>query len=134
MCLTNISQKLIAETNINCYKVAKYDINYYTFFRNTKIILGKTYKTKIEIVDNSINKGLHSFINLNDAIKFIYVNGGCIINAIIPIGSIYYTGDFGFYDYKSSTSILPEYKFLKSFASNKITYLDRYKHMRLIRT
>ena len=113
-------QPLTAEADISCYKVVIYEERYYnveykTYFKKAIIKLGSTYKSKLErntkydtYVD-SVEMGLHSFIDLESAIDFID-NGNNfyelrVIKCLIPKGSIYYSGSFGYWDSYASTAL-----------------------------
>jgi hypothetical protein len=129
MCLTNISNKKIAETDIKCYKVVRKRNNKFSsLYQYAKVNLNKTYYSDIITIDNKIEIGLHSFKTLNDVKKLFHLRGltdiYCVIECIIPKDAEYYEGNFIIY--KFGTPI--EYNLnsiasnLNSIASNAITY------------
>lgn len=73
---------------------------YFTYYRYSKVILGKTYKSRLVETENTIEEGLHSH-----AVKTEDSNVKCII----PKGAIYYTGVFGG---------------TPGYASNKLKYIE----------
>ena len=90
----------------------KPDCIYVTPYRDTIINIGETYKSKlrkfITPIGYTIEEGLHSFTRVEDA-----YNDGCgiIVKCIIPKGSKYYKGVFG-------------YESVPSYASDCITYVE----------
>jgi len=62
---------------------------YRTVYRNFCVVIGKTYKSKLEKVGNKIEKGLHSYAEIPGK-SF----NEKIVKCIIPKGSKYYTGTF----------------------------------------
>lgn len=113
MCLrvTNPSVLLEAVEDIVCYKViCKYihKNGYHTPYRLFPITIGDTYKSKLELIEreykygNSVEKGLHSFCNLDDVLTID--SAEIIVKCIIPKGSKYYKGYFdGDASYASDT-------------------------------
>lgn len=115
MCLTKISDELIAQEDIVCYKEFK-QIRKFNLFRlryETKLIspymfmeykLGKLYTSKIRIgvefwgedsypIIPYITEGLHSYSDGDSAIK-LSDNENVVVKCIIPKGSKYHTGKF----------------------------------------
>lgn len=102
MCLyINKDQKaIIATEDIVCFKVLKkWNNKYITPYQNKKVILGKLYHSKIDAKkrDNTINKAIHSFVNLEEAkteLDSWYSPNYVIVKAIIPKDAEYYIGCF----------------------------------------
>jgi hypothetical protein len=128
MCLTVKSNKLIAETDIVCYKHVIYNKGKLksSYIKST-VNLGKKYQSIIKIKFYEIHKALHSFSDYNSAYfdandEFNRAkNDGwdrsyAIIECIIPKGSTYYKGIFISGNYSDCSIALP------SLASNKLIY------------
>lgn len=124
MCLiiSSNSKALIAESDIECYKIIGKNKYKYTFFKNyftlarlINIKLGEEYTSEIEFgtetkfnrsagrhfIKRTIEKGLHSFTNLREAKSFCQtelleeLGHYYIVKCIIPKDSEYYIGRFG---------------------------------------
>ena len=98
-------QPKIAEADLDCYKVViNIGDSYYTYFRSFKIKLDSGYtgelgKPELNNVSRLvIRRGFHTFVNFEDAKKFVENNfDACsmrVIKAVIPKGSRYYEGLF----------------------------------------
>ena len=122
MCL-NIkwwSVKKIALTDIVCYKNVSKDSQLTNVFktphRYALVRIGETYKSELVrdidglFGDHSIEEGLHSFIHLKDAQRR---SAFLIVKCIIPRGSRYYSGRWG-YNKKAE----------KCYASNRLKYVE----------
>ena len=113
MCLDVTSKRKFAIKDIVVYKRLKlFDtINgkkYETPYKNCSVEIGKTYKSKlIKDCDNQVRVGLHSYVNLNDAIRH---NESVAVKCIIPKFSWYYEGLFD-----CGT---------ESYASTKLKYIE----------
>ena len=90
-----VNDKIIRNTEI---------IGYQTIYQGFKVKMGETYTSELEKIDDSIEKGLHSFETMEDAKYLSHVVAKCII----PKGSKYYKGTF-----------LGDI----SYASDRLTYL-----------
>lgn len=110
----------IAQEDIVCYKIVegKSLKSLETFYQYTPVKIGHTYVSELKVLGGGeeVEKGLHSFVNLQDAAELaINWNWECgylniyIIECIIPKGSRYYTGDF----------------YGDGYASDKITYVKQ---------
>lgn len=122
MCLSEISEKKIAEEDIVCYKIVhKFtDKHYRTVFQGMKVFLNTEYTdtaSEDDFFPNEINGGYyHSFKDKNSTIKYSRFFGApaCVLKGIIPKGSEYYEGVYvSIYD-----GVLPGY------ASKKIKYIE----------
>ena len=80
-------------------------IGYQTFYQGFKVEMGETYTSELEKIDDSIEKGLHSFETMEGAKSVSYIVAKCII----PKGSRYYEGIF-------NRDV--------SYASDKLTYIE----------
>ena len=111
MCLkiTRDSKELTAETDIKCYKfLLKYNENgLMTPFQSAKVKIGGRYKSKLINSNNTIEIGLHSFVNSFDCEFYqIGLKNSEVVECIIPKGSKYYIGTFkGYASYASSEII-----------------------------
>lgn len=108
MCLELYSdtKKLIAEEDIECYKILyKEDGIFRTFYRDFPIEAGKTYESIISKEGYRIQMGLHSYVDKENAICSNLYTAKCII----PKGSEYYLGSFCGKD---------------SYASNVLKYVE----------
>jgi hypothetical protein len=137
MCLdiTNSRERLIAETDITCYKVLQvtkkflgFIKKYKTPFYHAKIEIGKTYYSDFEyniysmksLMTYVIEKGLHTFTTHKGAISQIAElklnkithRRFCVVECTIPKGTEYYIGEFG----NGLTYSLP------SYASSELKY------------
>jgi hypothetical protein len=116
MCLTTYQfEPSIANEDIVCYKRLTRDGDkFITPYRHTKVEIGKTYgsKLKFDELSRTVDKGLHSYAVINSIDKDIYLcdivnKKYAVAECIIPKGSKYFAGKFGFEP---------------SFASDKIIY------------
>lgn len=129
--------KEIANENIECYKILEKHEFFWWFFKyktaiqNYSIRLGEKYKSEIEFGSdyffykdgtrryNTVEKGLHSFTNLEDAIKFCknqfknISKNYVIVKCYIPKYEEYYNGKFNEYD---------------AYASKKLQYTKEILH------
>ncbi len=120
MCLTiNLwSTKKTAKKDIRCYKILVHrDSKYHSPYMTSSYGIGETKSSALAkpvyagfpwFWQKEVEEGLHSFAKYSDAVIFIKMHGWFgmkICNAIIPRGSEYYAGRFGFN---------------KSYASNKL--------------
>ena len=94
--------KILKERKTRIFNRIKYVSPYYKF----KYKLNKVYQSELELDSQTldgvlmIEKGLHSFINLQHAEYYRAVGGPCcetwiIFKAIIPKGSTYYINEIG---------------------------------------
>ena len=91
-----VNDKIIRNTEI---------IGYQTIYQGFKVEIGETYTSELEKIDDSIEKGLHSFETMEDAKYLSHIVAKCII----PKGSKYYKGTF-----------LGDI----SYASDRLTYIE----------
>lgn len=93
-------------------------IGKYTFvtpYQGSVVTIGNTYSSNLVKDEyNYIGKGLHSFCKRKDALESKVLRK-VVVKCIIPKGSTYYKGKFGFYEYDS-------------YASDKITYVKIIKY------
>ena len=112
MCLelTKKSKKLIAKSDIRCYKVARIFTQidgvraYMTPFQGSLIEIGKTYNSELSIerigfLKYGIFRGIHCFMKAEDCFAFLSESYNlsmdyAVIECIIPKGSSYYRGYF----------------------------------------
>ena len=109
MCLTlpKVYKRKIAKKAIKCYKVVvSVDGSFLTPYKDAVVSIGGTYNSKLEVnhfserdtIRDSIRVGLHSFRTKRAAQReYRYWNpwkSPLIVECEIPIGSIYYSGDF----------------------------------------
>ena len=84
-----------------------------TPYRHVIIEIGKTYESALEIYNDAIHEGIHSFARLNDLKEFLHDvtenQAISIAKCIIPKGSKYFIGTFEGED---------------CYASDKLTYLE----------
>lgn len=100
MCLTTITNKLTAKTDILVYKCLDFDGNIYcTPFRYMPVEFNNgrvELKSELIKIGNCVEIGIHSYSNKNDAIatsRLFHANDGTSTHyAIIPKGSSYYVG------------------------------------------
>lgn len=101
MCLTTITNKLTAKTDILVYKCLDFDGNIYcTPFRYMPVEFNNgrvELKSPLEkIGKDCVEIGIHSYFNKNNAIatsRLFHANVGTSMHyAIIPKGSSYYIG------------------------------------------
>jgi hypothetical protein len=103
MCLTLATgneKRKKAESDIIVYKYLyrrKLNNKIFTPYKYYVMVEGGEYKAKLTKIDNSIESGLHSLVNLADC-KSIAGYGGCydilICEFIIPKGAYYYEGNY----------------------------------------
>lgn len=117
MCLNikKYSRSHIAKEDIVVYKHLTYvNGNLKTTYMSACVAIGSTYESEIErhggCHGGYVERGLHSFAKLTDC----EYDGKCerasvIVKCVIPKDSRYYVG---------------EYFNLKSYASNKLTYVE----------
>ena len=138
MCLSiEFSPELrIAIEDIICYKHVIVTNPWYkagtkayeTSYQHFPIRIGKTYKSRLDRDFEVINTGLHSFADIEDAIKDMkdeykrcarYWNY-TIVKCIIPKGAEYYVGRF---------------EGMTSYASNRIKYveIDKTKYLQRVK-
>lgn len=139
MCLDlkNFAFKRTAIKDIIVYKeLLSYEhnneINYVTPYQNSEVYIGGTYTSSLERSGNTVNRGLHSFVNPLDVfenspnitkciVKWIMVGEGkkelcsfdtkpVLVKCRIPKGSHYYVGVFD------------SYRKFKSIASDALIY------------
>lgn len=105
MCLMlpKVYKRKIAKKTIKCYKVIiSVNGSLLTPYKHAVVSIGRTYKSKLEVKNyddgDAILVGLHSFRTKRAAQReysFWNVwNSPLIVECEIPIGSIYYSGDF----------------------------------------
>ena len=129
MCLyiTTLTKKEIASKDITCYKVVLPHPHikeaYITPYMSMGVGIGAEFKSNIVIeelheITMTIEKALHSFVNLEDAI-LEYRNwvayDASVIKCIIPKGSTYYKGR---YEIEND-----------SYASDCIKYVEKIDHL-----
>ena len=116
----------IAKSDIICYKLVRKPANtdkyFYTVYRDSKVSVGKKYKSRISFHNNYyhkfIDRGLHTITNLKDVKKLktaeykTYNYDFVIIKCIIPKGSNYFVGRFVKHDR------------FRSYASNCLYYQE----------
>ena len=126
MCLivSERSHKIAVE-DVKCYKVVELFNEYEqgktvgyglrTFFQDFPISIGKTYKSELDdpYYCMEVEKGLHTFTNFDDAVKFVKGSqyNVLIVSTTIPKGSFYYEGTFK-----------RMFKYFKSYASDTLRY------------
>ena len=98
---SNVHKIIVNGKVINIGRV----IVYRTFYQGFKVKMGETYTSELEKIDDTIEKGLHSFETMEVAKSFSNIVAKCII----PKGSKYYEGLFGCD---------------ASYASDRITYVE----------
>lgn len=114
MCLKikRLSWCHVALHDIVCYKPVKYRRGNFTTreiitpVRGEPVAIGKTYKSKLDRQKITVERGLHSYANMNNAIAYSY--GNPVVMCIIPIGSKYYKGT---------------YNDMSSYASSELRYV-----------
>jgi hypothetical protein len=77
-----------------------------TPFQDVEIEIGETYKSKLIKYGSSIEEGIHSFENLEDAKRLSsFDEDRIVVKCIIPKGSEYYVGEYnnGYISYASDT-------------------------------
>lgn len=69
---------------------------YRTPYREVEVNLGGKYTSELfySIRENTVEKGLHAYVNKSDIINLYNNNDACIVEATIPKGAQYYTGMF----------------------------------------
>ena len=119
------SRKKTAKEDIIVFKhLYKQVINgvsyYHTPYRNSPVIIGETYDSKLERLTgvNEVHHGLHSFESVIDCNKDGFLETkfdriSVVAKCIIPKGSRYYKGIFSSCGCK-----------LTSYASDKLTYIE----------
>jgi hypothetical protein len=110
MCLSLESKNVkseIAEKDIIVYKYLykRIDNKYVTPFQYFPMKIGKMYKSRLRKIFNSVENGLHSFVNVKDCrSKAIEDNAGIgntlICQFTIPKGARIYRGHYGFHGNK----------------------------------
>lgn len=101
MCLTIKKNQgiLTAKKDIICYKLVEdgFDSGSLTTpYHYYPIVLGETYTSNIVREHNSINEGIHSYVKLGYALRYLRAWRATmhIIKCIIPKGSRYIRGTF----------------------------------------
>lgn len=112
MCLTiksDYGKHDVAESDIIVYKLVESFKNepnkkgYYTPFRGFEVTIGESYSSELDVIDNKVGVGLHSFGDLNSCIQLarLYAepsNPQHIVKCVIPVGSKYYKGCFDYFN------------------------------------
>lgn len=101
---------LVAEDDIVCYKVLfnyiyelgnKTDNPLLTYYQFFPVEMGKEYSSKLVMIDENVEIGLHSFCTDLEAKHFVHRKSAFAVNinlyvvkCVIPKGSKYYHGSF----------------------------------------
>lgn len=125
MCLSNIYEETINDNEFVVYKVVRViNNNYFSPFFLNPLSLNNIYESELIPRFDSvlgkvvINKAIHTFINLSDALLFkkhLEKQGKeySILKCVIPLQARYYSGVFNYYVFS-----------FNCIASNKIIYLN----------
>jgi hypothetical protein len=121
----------VAEEDITCYKQVEEKLNnegiYTTFYMKAEVKLGEKYSSELEKYNLKlgvlyvIEKGLHSFSKLEDAIDDLQDgitrsdSKSHVIECIIPKGSTYYLGTYAHLDCFASDIIVYSKNILYTF-------------------
>lgn len=94
---------------VNDIELVKGTQSFITPFRHCEILIGETYRSKIEKVGDNIERALHSFKFLESAEDLTWITHKTFVKCIIPKGSTYYKGTFqGSFSYASDSLIYVE--------------------------
>lgn len=131
MCLnlsyTDSLNAFMAKEPIVCYKMGYFlEGRFLSKYRGFEYVFGKRYKTELLRESSSdyyksptVSKGFHSFERMYDAMSDRQMNApGCenlkhiLATCVIPTGSTYYFGKFGYWNaYASDEIIIGSYEF-----------------------
>ena len=94
MCIEKLGPKMVAESDITCWKFGTIDKDGKTFeslVYRFKYEFGKPYKSNIVIKDGEGFEGFHTIKDEKNILKFVSLQ---VVKCVIPKGSVYYLGSY----------------------------------------
>jgi hypothetical protein len=91
MCIENLGEKQIADSDITCWKFGTLSrLLFESLIYKFKYVLGDTYMTDIKIKDGIGSEGFHTYKNEKDVSKIRSLD---VVKCVIPKGATYYIGN-----------------------------------------